>query len=397
MKSLNFPCSLARKPAYWVRGKESAVMTAPVDKTLAMLGLGMSVGTPKAGISADVVVATSFEELTTLGRAGVSGKIVLFNPEWKGYGQTVQYRGYGASKAAELGAVVMLVRSMTGLSLYTPHTGALVYAEGIAKIPAAAISVEDADLITRLGKAGEKVRVRLMMEAKQLPDADSHNVMGEIRGSEKPEEVVVLGGHIDSWDIGQGANDDGSGIMATFQAVALIKNLGLRPKRTIRVVFWVNEENGGAGSKAYRAMAGDAVGNHVAAIEMDGGAEKPLGFGFGSGGEGRRRAGAAPESASAVTSKAAFERVVEIGKLLAGINGGQMTPGGGGADIAPLIAAGVPGFGVRTVGTHYFDWHHTNSDTFDKIVPREFQENVAALAVLSYVLADMPERLDRMK
>jgi Zn-dependent M28 family amino/carboxypeptidase len=243
------------------------------------------------------------------------------------------------------------------------------------------------------------------MEAHQEPDADSHNVMGEIRGSEKPEEVVVLGGHIDSWDIGQGANDDGSGIMATFQAVALIKKLGLKPRRTIRVVFWVNEENGGAGGRAYRAMVGDQVKNHVAAIEMDGGAEKPVGFGFGGmegGLPGGRRAApgvAAPrtEGRPAQVSPAAFARAVEIGKLLAGIDGGKMSPGGGGEDISPLLADGVPGFGVRTVGIHYFDWHHTDADSFDKIVPLEFQQNVAALAVLTYVLADMPERIGDIK
>jgi Zn-dependent M28 family amino/carboxypeptidase len=244
------------------------------------------------------------------------------------------------------------------------------------------------------------------MEAHQEADADSHNVMGEIRGREKPEEVVVLGGHIDSWDIGQGANDDGSGIMATLQAVALIRKLGLQPRRTIRVVFWVNEENGGAGGRAYRAMVGSAIKDHVAAIEMDGGAEKPLGFGFGAGGEeasrdgrrGRRLNFSAPAArAVAPTSKAAFNRAMEIGKLLQSIEGGQISPGGGGSDIGPLLADGVPGFGVRTVGLHYFDWHHTNADSFDKIVPREFQLNVASLAVLSYVLADMPERLSDLK
>jgi Zn-dependent M28 family amino/carboxypeptidase len=218
--------------------------------------------------------------------------------------------------------------------------------------------------------------------------------MGEIRGREKPEEVVVLGGHIDSWDIGQGANDDGSGIMASFEAVALIKKLGLKPRRTIRVVFWVNEENGGAGGKAYRAMVGDAIKNHVAAIEMDGGAEKPVGFGFGGGGRGRT---GGPEPPPSSVTPAAFQRAVQIGKLLEGIEGGAMSAGGGGEDIGPLLADGVPGFGVRTVGTHYFDWHHTDADSFDKIVPREFQLNVASLAVLSYVIADMPERLSDIR
>jgi hypothetical protein len=367
----------------WVRGRESALMLEPVGKPLTMIGLGMSVGTPAEGIVGDVVAVSGFDELNALGQAKVEGKIVLFNPEWKGYGPTVVYRTNGPSAAAKLGAKAVLVRSMTGVSLQTPHTGATLYQDGVAKIPAAALSTEDAAMIQRLTAAGMPVQVRLTMEAHQDADADSHNVMGEIRGRDKPDEVVVLGGHIDSWDIGQGANDDGSGIMATLQAVALIKKLGLRPRRTIRVVFWVNEENGGAGGRAYRKMVGAAVKNHVAAIEMDGGAEKPVGFGFGSPG--------------AAVSPGAFRRAVEIGKLLASIDGGEMTPGGGGSDIEPLLEGGVPGFGVRTVGTHYFDWHHTDADSFDKIVPREFQLNVASLAVLSFVLADMPERIGDLK
>ena len=391
------------KVPHWVRGKESAVMLAPIEKPLTMIGLGMSVATPPEGITADVIAVSNFDQLTALGREKVAGKIVLFNPEWKGYGQTVMYRTAGPSRAGELGAAAVLVRSMTGVSLQTPHTGALEYDESAPKIPAAALSLEDTAMLRRLLDSGVPVRVKLMMEAHQESEANSHNVMGEIRGREKPNEVVVLGGHIDSWDIGQGANDDGSGIMATFEAVALIKKLGLHPRRTIRVVFWVNEENGGAGGRAYRDMVGDQIANQVAAIEMDGGAEKPVGFGFG-GGEDRR----APQGASAAgqarpspqrpqVSEAAFQRVVEIGKLLESIEGGKITRGGGGSDIAPLIAGGVPGFGVRTVGTHYFDWHHTNADTFDKIVPREFQLNVASLAVLSYVLAEMPDRLSDLK
>jgi Peptidase family M28 len=383
---------------HWVRGKESATLLAPVQKPLTMIGLGMSVGTPAEGITGDVVVADTFDELIALGHDKIAGKIVLLNPDWQGYGQTVQYRAAGPSRAAELGAAAVLVRSMTGSSLQTPHTGALQYKEGAPKIPAAALSVEDAAMIQRLVNGGTAVRVKLMMEAHQEADAASHNVMGEIRGREKPNEVVVLGGHIDSWDIGQGANDDGSGIMAALEAVALIKKLGLQPRRTIRVVFWVNEENGGAGGVAYRKMLGDEVANHVAAIEMDGGAEKPIGFGFGPGG-GRRRGPPAldPEGVQAPVSAAAFERAVQIGKLLQPIEGGKMSPGGGGSDIGPLLTSGVPGFGVHTVGEHYFDWHHTDADSFDKIVPREFQLNAASLAVLSYVLADMPERLSEMK
>ncbi len=301
----------------------------------------------------------------------------------------------------------MLVRSVTPVSLSTPHTGALQYTDSDPKIPAAAVTIEVAESLARLYKSGVPVRVRLQMEARMEAPVESHNVTGEIRGREKPDEIVVLGGHIDSWDVGQGAQDDGSGIMAALQAVALIKKLGLQPRRTIRVVFWVNEENGGAGGVAYRASVGDKIANHVAAIEMDGGAEKPTGFGFGSGGGrgGRGGRGGTPGPAPGApgrpqppaTSPAAFQRVVEIGKLLDGIEASTITPGGGGSDIAPLLADGVPGFGMSTVGTHYFDWHHTNADTFDKVNPHDFNRCAAALAVMSFVLADMPERLADLK
>lgn len=382
------------KVPHWVRGKESAMMLSPVEKPLTMIGLGMSVATPAEGITAEVIAVTTFDQLAAMPRDKVAGKLVLFNPVWQGYGKTVPYRTNGPSRAAQMGAAAVLVRSMTGFSLQTPHTGTLEYAANAPKIPAAALSIEDAAMIQRLIDGGTPVRVRLTMQAHQEPDVASHNIIGEIRGREKPEEVVVLGGHVDSWDIGQGANDDGSGIMATLEAVALIKKLGLAPRRTIRVVFWVNEENGGAGGRAYREMVGPQVLNHVAAIEMDGGAEKPVGFGFGNGPGfgGRQRPGDTQK-----VSEAAFVRVVEIGKLLASIDGGKISRGGGGSDIAPLLAAGVPGFGVHTVESHYFDWHHTDADSFDKIVPREFQLNVASLAVMSYVLADMPERLSEIQ
>jgi hypothetical protein len=378
------------KVPHWVRGRESLVMMAPLSRPIEMLGLGGSVGTPPAGIEADVVTVSNFDQLQKLGRPAVAGKIVLYNAPYEGYGVTNVYRTSGAARAAQLGAAAVLVRSITGFSMRSPHTGATRYDDPAAKIPTAAVSVEDAASIGRLAARGVPVRVKLMMEAHTEPDADSFDVMGEIKGREKPDEVVVLGGHLDSWDIGQGAQDDGSGIMAAFEAVATMHKLNLRPRRTVRVVFWTNEENGGAGGQAYRKWLGDAVKNHVAAIEMDGGAEKPLGFGFGS--EGTTRAGGpAPES------PAAFERAVEIGKLLQGIGAGRISHGGGGSDIQPLIAAGVPGFGLRTVSEHYFDWHHSNADTFDKVDPHDFKLNVASLAVLSYVLAEMPERLADMK
>lgn len=396
--------TLPVKVPHWVRGEESAAMLTPLARPIAMLGLGGSIATPPGGITAEVISVKSFPELTALGKEKVAGKIVLFDAAYEGYGQTVMYRTSGASAAAKMGAVASLTRSVTGLNMRIPHTGAMNYEEGVTKIPAAAISVEDSLSIARLLNRGQKVTIKLMMEAHTEAEADAANVIGEIRGTEKPDEYVVMGGHIDSWDIGQGAQDDGSGIMAALEAASLIKKLGLKPKRSIRVVFWVNEENGGAGGVAYRKWVGDKIKNTVAAIEMDGGAEKPVGFGLSAGGArgGRRRApGAeAPPSAPAgpgALSEAAYVKAGEIAKLLESIGAGKLTRGGGGSDIAPLMADGVPGLGMQTSGGHYFDWHHTNADTFDKINPKEFKQCSAAMAVMSFVLADMPDRLTEIK
>jgi len=368
----------------WVRGQESVQLIEPYAKPLHMLGLGMSVGTPPGGITGDVVVVEDFDQLEKLGTAGVRGKIVLFNEKWVNYGATGQYRRAGPSRAAKLGAVALLIRSVTPLAMQIPHTGTLDYDEAQPKIPAAALSVEDALMLGRFAANHVPIKVHLEMAAHMDPDADSGDVMAEIPGREHPEEIVVIGGHIDSWDVGRGAQDDGSGIIASLQAVALIKKLGLQPRRTLRVVFWVNEENGGRGGEAYRAWVGDQVKNHVAAIEMDGGAEAPRGFGFG-GGMGRGR--------GAVGDPHSMELVKQIGVLLNRIGAGEVTPGGGGSDIGPLTRDGVPSLGERSIGTHYFDWHHTETDTLDKVDPEDFRKSVAAMAVMSYVLADMPEKL----
>jgi carboxypeptidase Q len=376
----NVQAPLVQVP-HWVRGAESAAMLEPLESPIAMLGLGGSVGTPSDGITAEVVVVPSFEEMEKLGAERVRGRIVLYDVPWQGYGRTVAYRGAGASRAAKLGAVAALVRSVTPVSLRSPHTGAMNYAADAPRIPAAAISVEDSTRIRRLCESGAVVRVRLNMGAQTLPDSDSANVMGEIPGREKPEEIVVMGGHIDSWDVGQGAQDDASGCVACWQAVLLAAQLGLRPRRTLRVCLWVNEENGLRGGLAYRQWAGDTVKNHVAAVEMDGGAERPVGFGLSIAGAG-----------SEVMARA-MARMQQIGQLLQGIGAGSMLVGGGGADIGPLTRDGVPAIGHRTVGQRYFEWHHSESDTLDKIDPQEFRLSVAALAVLGFVLADMPERL----
>jgi carboxypeptidase Q len=365
------------KVPHWVRGSESASLLEPVNKPLTILGLGGSIATPKRGITAEVVPVSSFEDLDKKGRAVIEGKIVLFNVPFEGYSRTVVYRTTGPSRAARLGAVAALVRSITPVSFQSPHTGALEYSNGFPKIPAAAVTIEDALLIQRLVDAGNSVVAHLEMEAHLLPDADSADVIGEIPGRERPEEVVVIGGHLDSWDVGAGAQDDGSGCITALEAAHIIHQLGLQPRRTLRVVFWTNEENGGAGGEAYRAWAGDTVRNHVAAIEMDGGAEKPVGFGLSANGD----------------LQAALGRVREIGALLDRIDASSVQPGGGGADIAPIMIDGVPGLALRTVATHYFDWHHSRADTVDKVKLEDLRANIAAMAVMSYVLADMPAPL----
>ncbi len=372
---------------HWVRGFESAQLLAPVERPLSILGLGGSVGTPEAGITAPVIAVTSFENLEQLERIDVEGKIVLYAVPWMGYEKTVKYRAGGASRAAELGAVAVLIRSVTGRSLNTPHTGGLRYDENLPKIPAAAVTVEDAEWMRRRIANGHEVRVRLEMGAQVLADADSFNLVAEIPGSESPDEVVVMGGHYDSWDVGQGAHDDGAACMAAWQALTIIRHLGLRPRRTLRVVLWTNEENGLRGAQAYRDWVGDDIDSHVAAIEMDGGAERPIGFTLGI--------GFGDEEASAAIYEKALATLTEIGALLDGINAGLMKRGGGGADISPLMREGVPGMGLETVGEHYFDWHHSEADTLDKVDPQDFRKAVAALGVIGYVLADMPGTLPR--
>ena len=359
----------------WVRGEESAQMVRPRVQNLPMLGLGGSIATPPGGITADVLVVGSFSDLTAKA-AQASGKIVLYDVPFTNYGETVQYRARGAVAAAKVGAVAALVRSVTPYSQRTPHTGGMSYDSTVRRIPAAAITVEDAEMIRRLVDRGERVRVTLEMSAKTLPDAPSRNVMGELVGSEKPDEIVVFGGHIDSWDVGRGAMDDGGGVVVAWEAVRLLKRLGLKPKRTIRVVGWTNEENGGRGGQAYRDAHRAEVDKHVLAIESDGGVFKPQGFSF-------------------TGSDAAVDMLKQIALLLNRIDAGAMVKGGGGADIGPIMALGVPGLGLNVDGTKYFWYHHTEADTIDKLDPNEMARCVAAMAVMAYVAADMPETLPR--
>ncbi len=359
----------------WVRGREYARMSAPWGKDLAMLGLGGSVGTGGKELEGEVLVVSNFDELKQRAK-DAKGKIVLYNVPFTTYGKTVQYRYRGASEAAKVGAIASLVRSVGPYSMNTPHTGTSAYEDGVKKIPHAAITLEDAAMMGRMSRLGLKIKVTLYMEARSFGDVPSQNVMGEIRGSEYPDEVIVLGGHIDSWDVGQGAHDDGGGCVAAWHAVKLIKDLGLKPKRTIRAVMWTNEENGLRGGEAYRDNYINDLDNHILAMESDAGVFKPSGFGF-------------------TGSDEAFAILQDIGTLLTKIDSGVITKGGGGADIGPIMREGVPGMGLKVDGTRYFWYHHTAADTFDKIDKDEFNRCVATMAVMAYVVADMNDKLPR--
>lgn len=361
----------------WVRGRESAELVAPLHGELALLGLGNSVGTPPEGIEADVAVVTSFDDLERLGRSGVEGRIVLYDVPYTRYGETVEYRSSGASRAAALGARAVLLRSVGPIGLRTPHTGALRYADDAPRIPAAAVTVEDAQRLRRLHERGQKPRVRLRMEARFEADAPSANLVGEIVGRESPHEVVLVGGHIDSWDVGTGAMDDGAGCVMTWQALALVKRLGLRPRRTLRVVLFTNEENGLRGGLAYRDAHLAELADHVAALESDSGGFRPLGFGF-SGGD------------------AARATVRAVAGLLEPLHATRVKGEGGGADIGPLArAGGVPTLSLDVAGERYFVYHHTPADTLERLEPEHLAQGAAAVAVMGYVLADLEQRLPR--
>jgi carboxypeptidase Q len=358
---------------HWVRGHESVTMMLPREADVPMLGLGGSIGTPAKGITAEVLVVSSFEELTKRA-ADAKGKIVLFDVPFTDYGSTVRYRGAGAVAAARVGALASLIRAVGPYGMRTPHTGGMAYDSTVTRIPAAAIAMEDAMMMHRMQDRGHKVVVTLRMEAQTLPDSPSRNAMGELRGREKPLEIVAIGGHSDSWDVGTGAMDDAGGIVVAWEAVNLLKRLGLTPRRTIRVVGWVNEENGTRGGLAYR----DAHQNepHSLAIESDAGVFTPLGFGF-----------SGSDSARVI--------IKQVGTLLERIGAGKIGAAGGGADIGPIVATGVPSMSLDVDGSKYFWFHHTPADTPDKLNPVDMQKCVAAFAVMAYIIADLPEMLPR--
>ena len=297
----------AVKVPRWVRGSESVEMISPRYRKLPMLGLGGSIGTPKEGITAEVLVVSGFDDLKKRA-AEAKGKIVLFNVPFTEYRETVIVRTQGAIHAARAGAVASLIRSVGPFSMQTPHTGGMSYANGVKKIPHAALSLEDANMLTRMAARGKKISVRLKMEAHMLPDGVSRNVVAEIPGREKPEEIVIVSGHIDSWDIGQGAMDDGGGCLAAWEAARLMLKLGLKPRRTVRIVLWTNEENGIQGALQYAKRHEAALAKHTLAIESDSGVFKPTGFGFLGSGRG-------------------MEIIQGVGKLLAPISAGRIDKG----------------------------------------------------------------------
>ena len=378
---------------HWVRGEETAALVqfpgqAPeTTQKIVLCALGPSVATPANGITAEVIAVRNFDELKSLPRDRVAGKIVLFNypfdkqmaAEGRGgdaYGQAVVYRSDGPSAAARNGAVACLIRSVGGAEYRLPHTGQTKYANDAPKIPAGAVTAEDADLVADLARQGP-VKMKLILTPQQLPDAESYNVIADIKGSEYPEQVIIVSGHLDSWDLGTGAIDDGAGVAVSMEVANLIQKLRLKPKRTIRVIAWMNEENGEAGSKQYAKNHEKEFSNHFAAMETDGGAGHPIGINIKGNSEVKKMF--APVAALLQESGAGSLNLVEHC----------------GADIEPLEKAGVPAFSPIQDNRFYFNYHHTAADTLDKIVPKELAENSAVVAVLAYALANMERGLPR--
>jgi carboxypeptidase Q len=342
----------------------------------------MSVGTPAGGITAPALVVTSFDDLQRRALEA-KGKIVLFDhpfptdkPPMEGYDAAVTYRGGAPAAAAKVGAVAVLIRSVASFSIQSPHTGSTRYDSTVARIPAAALSIEDAEMLHRMQDRGERVVVKLEMGARQLPDAPSRNVVAELVGSTKPDEVVVLGGHIDSWDVGEGAMDDGGCSVAAWEAVRLMQRLGLKPARTIRVVLWTNEENGGRGGRAYRDTHAAELPRHDVAMECDNGVFRPLGVRFQG-------------------SAAGLAFVKPVGPLLERIGASRVAAGDGEADVGPILQRGVPGLALDVDDSRYFWYHHSWGDMMTMIDRDDFNKCVATMAVMAYVLANMDQTVPR--
>lgn len=362
----------------WRRGEESAWIRSPVEQRLVITALGGSPPTPPAGLSAEIVEAHSIPALKALGASSVRGRVVLFNRIMEsglpGYSAVVGLRTDGPSEAARLGAVASLVRSIGTGQSRLPHTGSVVYSPDSPAIPAAAISAEDAELVHRLLAAGSNVRVALTLGCGPAVDLPGANVVAELRGRTHPEEVVLIGAHLDSWDLGTGALDDAAGVGMVIDTLRLLASNGFVPRRTVRAVLFANEENGLRGGQGYAKAHAFELDRHVVAIEADAGAGRPLGLSVHAGTEGTK---AVADLAGLLLERPVIREEV------------------GGADIEPLAAAGVPLLGLIQDESRYFDWHHTAADTFDKIDPRALAESTAFLATIAYILAEDPTTLPR--
>lgn len=368
---------------HWVRGAEAGTIVSPGRFSVALAALGGSIGTPEEGVEAEVIGFPSLAALEAASSAQVAGKIAFVythmerTQDGAGYGAAVPMRGGGALVAGEKGAVGLLIRSVGTDQNRLPHTGAMRLDKGSPKIPAAALSIPDADLLERLLSQGAPVRFRLQLSARSLPDEPSANVIGEVVGREKPEEIVLMGAHLDSWDLGLGALDDGAGCSIVLEAARLIAALPRPPRRTIRVVLFANEEFGLSGARAYAEAHRAELPNHFAATESDLGDGKVYRL------DTRVSDGDVPAMAGL------FPLLKPLG-VAAGPN-----TAGGGADVSPLKTAGVPIFGLAQNASTYFDFHHTANDTPDKASPANLDFNVAAYASVVYALADMPGTLTR--
>jgi carboxypeptidase Q len=366
---------------HWERGeKESAklLLKGQKEQPVPICALGGSVPTDKAGLTAEVVEVQNFDELKKLGREKVQGKIVFFNRPmdpnriftFHAYGGAVDQRGKGAIEAARLGAAGVLVRSMTLSKDDYPHTGAMRYADSLTRIPAAAISTNGADLLSSELKKNPDLRFFMKMSCRTLEDAKSYNVIGEIRGSELPDEIIAVGGHLDSWDLGTGAHDDGAGCVQSLEVLRLFRATGIKPRRTIRVVMFMNEEFGLRGGKKYAELALENKEKHTAAIESDAGGFSPRGFSMGM-------------------SKEKYDRILSWKPLLEPYGLSEYSMGGGGADLTPLEPQKVPVMELVPDSQRYFDFHHAATDTFDKINKRELELGSASLAAMVYLISQL--------
>ncbi len=365
------------KVPHWVRGQaeKAYIQVGSKQITVPIAALGGSVATPKAGVKAQVIEVMSFEELRALGREKVAGKIVFYNRPmdptklntFEAYAGAVDQRGNGATEAAKLGAVGAIVRSMTTRLDDFPHTGGMRYGVGVPLIPTAAISTKGAELLSKTLKDNPNTPFYFQQHCETLPDAASHNVIGETKGSTHASEIIVVGGHLDSWDLAQGAHDDGSGCVQAIEALRILKQLGYQPKRTLRAVLFMNEENGLRGGVAYADSARSKKENHLAAIESDRGGFKPLGFGI-------------------VGDAAQKSKIISWQPLFVPYGLHAIGPGGGGADIGPLAQQGATLLGLVPDSQRYFDYHHAASDNFEAISQRELQLGAASMAAMMYLL-----------